>query len=347
MTKYSTNDPANMAQSIWDFPENIVDALKIEPSVPLEIGDKEFKNILIAGMGGSAIGGDVVNALAGDQIQIPLVVSRHYELPTWVDENSLVICSSYSGNTEETLFAFEDAKEKGASILGITTGGKLLSKLQEGEYPYLVIPSGLQPRAAMAFSFVPMLNVLNRLNLIDHSVLDELAGVVSLLSEKRLKYSSQDGDNPTLKLSENIVDKLPVIYGQSTTTGIAAMRWKGQICENAKMLAFHNELPELNHNEIVGWENNPSVINQIALIWLKDIQDNERVRYRQTFTGDILKNIAALQETVSVEGKTFTERFLHLIYFGDWVSFWCAVIHGTDPSPVFKIENLKKELAQV
>ncbi len=347
MSFYTINDPADMAKSIYDFPVNIVDALKIELSQPITADEITFKNILIAGMGGSAIGGDVVNALAGDQINIPLVVSRHYELPAWVSRDTLVVCSSYSGNTEETLSAFEDAKTKGAFIVGITTGGKLLAKLQEGNYPYIAIPSGLQPRAAMAFSFVPMLNLLNQLGLIDHSTIDQLNGAVSLLSKVREEYSIQGSENPTLKIAEKIAYKLPVIYGQTTTTGIAAMRWKGQICENAKMLAYHNELPELNHNEIVGWENNKSVIEQIALIWLKDVQDNERVRYRQTFTEEILNKVAAIQEIVSVEGETFTERFLHLIYFGDWVSYWCAAIHGTDSSPVFKIENLKKKLSNV
>ncbi len=347
MTKYTINDPAEMAQSIYEFAENITDALEIDLSSPLNAEYPSFRNICIAGMGGSAIGGDVVNVLTKDQLSIPLIVSRHYELPSWVYNRTLVICSSYSGNTEETLAAFEDAKRKGAYIVGITTGGKLLEKLTNNQYPCLVIPSGLQPRAAMAFSFVPMLNLLHKFKLIDHKPIDELDNVISLLKEKRLIYSEQQTDNPTLKLAEKLADKLPVIYGQTTTSGIAAMRWKGQICENAKMLAYHNELPELNHNEIVGWENNQSVIDKIVLVWLKDHDDNERVKYRQTFTENILKNVTLNQETVNVDGDTLSARFLHLIYFGDWVSYWCATIHKTDPSPVYKIENLKGQLGNV
>jgi len=347
MSDYKIFDPENMARSIFDFPENIHDALKIGDAINVEPSKNEIRNIVVAGMGGSAIGGDVVRVLVGAELTVPLIVSRHYELPAWVNKNTLVICSSYSGNTEETLAAFEDAKNKGAFIVGITTGGKLLSKLKKENLSCAVIPSGLQPRAAMAFSFIPMLFLLKKLNLISNTVLSDLRNVMTMLRDKREGYSLQHENNPTLKLAEKIANKIPVIYGQTTTTGIAAMRWKGQICENAKMLAYRNELPELNHNEIVGWENNPEALKHIALIWLKDTSDNPRVKHRQNITQNILKKVVPIQESVTVHGKTMTERFLHLIYFGDWVSYWCAVIHGTDPSPVFKIENLKKELGKL
>jgi len=148
-------------------------------------------------------------------------------------------------------------------------------------------------------------------------------------------------------MAKEIYGMIPIIYGVTDTTGVVALRWKGQICENSKMLAYHNELPELNHNEIVGWGNNPDLLNELSVIWLRDKFDNERIKARQDITKQILNDMDIMQHEIRAEGETKVERMLDLIYFGDWLSYWCAILHDTDPSPVEKINKLKEALANL
>ena len=339
-------DPDNMFKSIWEFPENLKDAFELGNSINLKNKYKNINNIVVAGMGGSAIGGDVLSVLEFDNLDIPLIVCRGYSLPNWVDKNTLVICSSYSGNTEETLSALDDAIIKKAQICAITTGGKIEQKITELGYDIVIIPSGLQPRAALAFSFIPMTKLLQKIGLINPGINKWLDNAIETLTKNRNLYSFEGVKNPIYVLSQKIFNKIPIIYADNSTLSIAAIRLKGQICENAKMLAYHNELPELNHNEIVGWENNSKLHKDLHVLWLKDILDNDRVKLRQEITATILTEEEVDQSEISVEGENFQERFLFMINYGDWLSFWCAILHGTDPSPVVKISRLKEVLSK-
>ena len=148
-------------------------------------------------------------------------------------------------------------------------------------------------------------------------------------------------------MAKDIYGMIPIIYGVTDTTGVVALRWKGQLCENSKMLAYYNEIPEMNHNEIVGWGNNPDLLSELSVIWLRDEDDNERVQARQDVTKTLLNNIDIMQHEVSGEGTTKIERLLDLINYGDWLSYWCAILHDTDPSPVEKIDKLKKALEEI
>ena len=339
-------DTQNMAKAIYDFPVQLKDAFEIGQKFTSSETNSDIRNVVVAGMGGSAIGGDVCKALLINELTVPMVVSRNYTLPNWVNEHTLLICSSYSGNTEETLSAFEDAKAKGALICGISTGGSLTEKLKEINADMIQIPSGLQPRAALAYSVVPMLSILHSFRLIGDEVITQVGKAFNLLSEKCDTYSKEDVSNPTYLLAQKIYQTLPIIYGTTETTSIAASRMKGQLCENGDMLAYNNELPEMNHNEIVGWENNSELFNQFSVVWLTDEQDHDRVQLRQDITRKLINMKNVEQHTISVAGSNRTERFLHLIHFGDWVSYWCAILHGTDPSPVLPIEQLKADLAE-
>jgi glucose/mannose-6-phosphate isomerase len=258
----------------------------------------------------------------------------------------LVIASSYSGGTEETLSAMTDALEKGCHICGITTGGKLKDVLQENDCDTVVIPTGLQPRAALAYSFVPMLYLLKGFGLVASDIDQKLNKTADLLESLRDNYSKAGDENATWLLAKSVHATIPIIYGETESTVVVAMRWRGQFSENGKMLAFHNELPELNHNEIVGWENNPELFNHLSIIWLKDKSDHERVSMRQDVTGTILKNVTKNQYEIAVSGASRFERLLHLIHYGDWVSLWCAYLNETDPSPVEKISSLKDQLSR-
>ena len=344
MTKYI--DPGNMFGAIWDFPENLSDALKLAEQIELKCNYENIENIVVAGMGGSAIGGDVVSIIEKNNIEIPFVVNRGYGLPNWANNHTLVVCSSYSGNTEETLCTLDDSIEKNAKICGITTGGKLVERLDELDKDVILIPSGLQPRAALAFSFVPMIVLLEKAGVLDSSLRQWLDSSVAQLQDSRVLYGKENESNPTYALAQKIKNRIPIIYSDSSTMGIAAVRLKGQISENGKMLAYHNELPEFNHNEIVGWENNPELLESLFVLWLIDSSDNPRIKHRQSITKSILDEVGVDQVVLEMAEKSFEERFLHMIHFGDWLSFWCAILHETDPSPVEKITSLKYQLSK-
>ena len=339
-------DPENMFGSIWEFPENLRDAFELGNNITLKHSYPNIRNIVISGMGGSAIGGDFVSVLEKQNLNVPFVVCRGYSLPNWVNEHTLVICSSYSGNTEETLSSLEDALSKNAQICGITTGGKIAERLNELDKDVVLIPSGLQPRAALAFSFVPMAKCLEKTGVLSLSLNKWINEVIDVLFNARELYSLENETNPVYELSQQIYNKLPIIYADNSTLGVAALRLKGQICENAKMLAYHNELPEFNHNEIVGWENNPNISDNLFVLWLTDVDDNPRVKHRQEITQTILNEAGADQYVLEMTGNSFQERFLHSVHYGDWLSYWCAILHGTDPSPVEKISRLKAELSK-
>ena len=347
MENHHVIDSDNMYQSIYDFSDHIVQALDIGRTINIHNTYDNIQNIVIAGMGGSAIGGDVVKLLTKNELKVPFVISRNYKLPNWVNENTLVICSSYSGDTEETLDSFDDSLNKGAKIIGISTGGTLTKLLIGNKLDVVTIPSGLQPRAALALSFVPMLCLLNKLGFISSNSIKDLKSTVSLLNDFRDKYYNQNEQNPTYAIAQRIYKTIPIIYGENEYTGIIALRWKGQLSENSKMLAFCNDLPEMNHNEIVGWENNNTLMDNISVIWLKDKDDHPRIISRQTATKDIIGKIAANHEVVSLQGDTQVERLLHLVHFGDWLSYWCAILHKTDPTPVKKIDHLKRILSKI
>ena len=346
MKSYKSIDISNMSQAIYDFPDHIQTAVKIGDNISLDHTYNGIQNIVLAGMGGSAIGGDVARLLAKNELNIPMLVSRNYTLPNWVNKKTLVICSSYSGNTEESIAAFDQAQDKGAQIIGITTGGSLMERMHDLKMDVLAVPTGLQPRAALALSFVPILYLLNKVNLVGSDTINELNCAVDLISLKRDQYREEIDKNPTYKLAQKIYKTLPIIYGENEATSILAVRWKNQLSENAKMLAFHNELPEMNHNEIVGWENNSELINQLSVIWLTDEGDHPQIAARQEVTREIIGDLPRYHEVVSVEGGSKVERLIHMIHFGDWVSFWCAILHGTDPTPVIKIDKLKRILSK-
>jgi len=337
-------DSNNMFDAIINFPKNIDEASKIAEKFKLKNKYDKIKNVIIAGMGGSAIGGDIVLALGEKDIDIPLIISRNYTLPNWVNENSLVICSSYSGNTEETLSCLEDALKKNAQICGITTGGILKGKLNELKKDVFITPSGLQPRAALAYSLIPISKILEKLDVLKISFdiwLDEF--LKNIINHQTI-YCLESQKNPTYVLAKNIYNKIPIIYADNSTLSVVGTRMKGQISENSKMLVYQSDLPELNHNEIVGWENNLDMIDNFVIIWLKDKSDHERNKYRQNITESILNEIKIKQFSVEVKGNSFQERFLHMLHFADWLSYWCALLHKTDPTPVLKIDRLKNSL---
>lgn len=337
-------DPQDMYKSIFDFPDQIEKAMEIGKNIELRKNYGNINKIVVAGMGGSAVGGDLLSLALKNHLTIPFFVCRNYTLPNWVDEKSLVICSSYSGNTEETLSAFKEAISKNAAIIGITTGGVLSNRLKENKCDEVTIPGGLQPRAAVGFSMIPMMFLIIKIMKIDLDMESKLKDTRQELLEKRDIYSKMDSENPVYLLAKNIYKNCVIIYGETGATEKLAIRLKGQLCENSKMLAYINEIPEMNHNEIVGWENNPELFSHLVVLWLVNKNGHIRNQKRVEITQSIFNQFPVKQYTIHLEGMSSIEQIFHFIHYGDWLSYWCAILHHTDPSPVDKINFLKKAL---
>lgn len=324
-----------MKEVLLDFPNQIRDASKTSWDVGLP---PKFKpsNIVCCGMGGSAIGGDLLSNLLKDQIDIPVFVNRDYELPNFVGEKTLVFISSYSGNTEETLSAYREATLRTKNIVCITSGGKIESS--NPKY-ILKVPSGYQPRCALGWLFVPMIVILHRLGIIKDPSSD-LEESIELLSRLGKEFGLEKS-NP-YKLANKLMGKMPIIYSD-LRFGAVARRWAGQLNENAKQFAHFNVFSELNHNEIVGFSGEPKI--PCLTVILKDRGYNERIKLRIEITKRIISPYTEI-EKVESEGKSLLARFFSLIYMGDWTSYWLATLKGIDPIPVERIEQLKKELGK-
>ena len=341
-------DPSNMYNTIFDLPEQMAKAQKMASgwNVPAE-EFPDIRNVVVVGMGGSAIGGDLARTYLAGEMLVPFTVCRNYQLPEFVDDETLVIASSYSGNTEETLAAVDDALDRKAMMAVLTSGGLLEEVARLNEIPMLVLPGGLQPRAAIGFSFVPLMMFLEKVGLVK-DVQSRLKTAISALQSwrDRMVEDQPDSGNPAKQLAQLLHGKIPIIYGGPVLTDVVAMRWKTQICENSKAMAFCNVYPEFNHNEICGWSKlTMDQKDGLIVINLRSGDDHERIAARM----DAVKRIIEEQDVMVIDlwaaGESRLERMLNLIQMGDFVSYYLAILNETDPTPVSAIEDLKKELA--
>lgn len=305
----------------------------------------ELGGIAVAGMGGSAIGSDLVAAAYDNSLPGPLVTIRGYRLPHWVDSRTLVFAVSYSGNTEESLSCLDQALERGCRVVCICSGGHMADVAAGNGLPIIEVPAGLQPRAAIGYLSMPIASCLESLGLIE-GVEGDVSEATALLRELSRLYGPENptSENPAKRLAMDLRGKIPVIYGCELTTA-AARRWKGQINENAKNAAFANEIPELNHNEIVGWENPAGSLGRFAVVFLSDEGVHPQNRRRIEITGGLMEDYAGLVRSCHPGGNSRLTRIFSSIYLGDYVSLYLAILNGVDPSPVDRIEDLKKKLA--
>jgi glucose/mannose-6-phosphate isomerase len=296
----------------------------------------KLKNIVLCGMGGSAISGDLLNCYVQDEIAVPILVNRKYEVPKFVDQNSIVFISSYSGNTEEVLSAYKEAITRTSNILCITSGGEI-----ERLNPNYIfkIPKGYPPRGALGWLFIPLILALEKLNIIKTKN-KEIEETISLL--KKFGEEFKLNNSTPYRLANKLVEKLPIIYSDQKFFPIA-MRWVTQLNENSKQLAHYNVFSELNHNEVVGF-GEPNI--KTFLIILKDKKYNSRINMRIELTKKLYSPYTEIQE-IEAYGDSLLARIFYLIYFGDWVSYWLAVIKGVDPMPVKRIDWLKRELKNI
>jgi glucose/mannose-6-phosphate isomerase len=309
-------------------------------------GFEAISNIVVTGLGGSAIGGDLLRVYAADKCPVPITVNRDYGLPHFVGPDTLVFAVSYSGNTEETLSAYREARVRGASIIAITTGGKLGEMALQDGVPLVKIPSGLAPRAATGYLFIPTLGILQRLGLLP-DLTAELTEMTVFIKElqKKIGPESPVEENLSKVIAQKFYNKIPVIWGAAGTTEVVAQRWKGQINENAKSPAYWNVFPELNHNEIVGFQFPPEILQKIHVIILRDERDHPRVQKRIEITKGVIKDVVDGCTEVWASGNGVLSRLFSLIYTGDYASFYLAALYGLDPGPVKVIDFLKGKLA--
>ncbi len=310
-----------------------------------KISKSKVKSIVVTGLGGSAIGGDLVRTYVSGECAVPILVNRNYTLPAFVNASTLVVISSYSGNTEETLSAYHDAIKRHAQIFCITSGGKVEELALKHKHYTVKIPSGAPPRTAIGYSLVPMLQTLAKFGFIGDKQ-QEIAETARYLKEKSLAYANfKDKQNLAVQLAKKCFGKLPIIYTSDDFTSAVGVRWKGQICENAKMLAYSNVFPELNHNELVGWNQYKDLLKKTTVIMLHDKSDHPRTAFRMRVTKSIIKKYASDVIDVESEGKSLLTRLFSLILLGDWVSYYLSILNGVDATPVKAIDFLKESLS--
>jgi glucose/mannose-6-phosphate isomerase len=338
-------DSGDMWGLMSNFPDHWKEVMELTKDIKLKVDSSKIKNICFAGMGGSAIGADLTRAYSLKSCPHPVQVNRHYEIPDYINEETLFIACSFSGNTEETLTALSTAIKKGAQVIGVTSGGELKKQAIEHEFDYIQIPGGMPPRAALAYSFVPLFRIFQSLGFLNEpdKVLEDTH---ELLKDGVSNFQDISG-NDALALAQELNESLPIIYSDALMMEPVNLRWRGQIEENSKMLVYGNLIPEMNHNEIVGWEHIAHLAGRLTVIILKDKEDNLRVKKRMEIVKELVMGQALSVIEISTIGESRLERLFSLVQLADWVSMYLALLNEIDPTPIAKIDILKSKLAEV
>ncbi len=339
-------DPNSMISLLESFPEQVQTAAESGRNLSLPLPGK-IRLLVVTGLGGSAIGGDLARSVVGPQLKVPLIVSRDYMLPGYVDASSLVLACSYSGNTEETLSSYREARRAKASIVCITSGGRLEAMARADEVPVVRLPIGFPPRAALGHSLLLLLAALQNMQIIpnmDGSVQEAM----ELLASLRGKYggASPEDANPAKNLARSLNGKIVAVYGSNGIMDAVALRWRSQIAENAKNLAFHHVLPEMNHNELVGWRYPEDVLRRVGVVLLRDKGDHPQIQRRFDLTRELIADRAGALHEIWSEGNSLLARILSTIYLGDFVSLYLAYLNNIDPTPVQVIDYFKSKLGK-
>jgi glucose/mannose-6-phosphate isomerase len=333
-------DPSGMLGDVLAQPAQFEDAVWRVESARIERG--EFaRGLVVCGMGGSAIGGDLAAAAVGLRASAPITTIRGYEPPAWVGTETLVLCASYSGNTEETLHCFEQAGKAGARRVAVTTGGELAAAARDAGVPVIGVPSGMQPRAAVVYMTVAALECAELAGAAP-PLRNEIEESAALLRDLAGKWGPETGDDSDAKaIALALEGRIPVVYGGSLTTA-AARRWRSQLNENSKIPAFYGDLPEAHHNEVVGWHHSDAPLTAVVL---EAPGEHERMQARFEITAEVATAAGLEIQRVRSHGDAALARVMSLVALGDLVSIYLGVLLGKDPTPVREIEDLKGRLA--
>ncbi len=344
---FRETDPQDMLARISELPQQCRHAWANAQSLPLPDEYRQAEAVVILGMGGSAIGGDLLRTLLESECPVPIVVNRDYTIPAFVNRRTLAIVSSYSGNTEETLTALEAARQAGAMLLAITTGGKLATRAQELNLPLLTFDYRATPRAALGHSIVALLGIVCRLGLVSDKKadLDEAIAVMESW-QREINEAVPLAENAAKQLAVKLHGHLSVIYGAGHLSEVAR-RWKGQFNENAKAWAFFEHLPEMNHNALAGTEFPADLAEKTCAVMLTSSLDHPRTKVRFQITQEILGQRGVSCEVVEARGESRLAQMLSAVHFGDYVSFYLAMLYGIDPTSLEVVDYLKQRLAEI
>lgn len=348
--EFAAIDPDDMLGHALNLPQTCADAWALGGETYPELDLARFagvKRILIVGMGGSAMGADLMAGLVADECPCPILVQRGYDIPAYVDgPETLVIGSSHSGNTEETLSAFHQAHDREASLLALTTGGELARLAQVWDTPLMRFRYDSQPRAALGYSFSLLVRLLCELGLVT-----DKAGEMAEAVEVMRNWQAEIGPavpvtaNPAKRMAGQLMERLPIVYGAGAMEAVAR-RWKTQLNENGKRWAFFDGMPEFNHNAVVGYGMPERVRSSSHVIMLRSSYDSPRIRTRWRITRRMLLHEGVSHDDVRARGQSRLAQMLSLIHFGDLVSVYVALTSGVDPTPVEPIVYLKEQLAK-
>jgi glucose/mannose-6-phosphate isomerase len=340
----TSRDPKGMYALALGFPEQCRAALRIAEATPISLDATGVRQVVLTGLGGSAAGGDFARALFEAEATVPFSVNRDYALPGYVGPDTLVFATSYSGNTEETLSAYADARGRGARIIVVTSGGELARRAAADRVPVVTIPGGQPPRTAMGFMLVPVLVAASRLGLLPAQ---DIAGSATDMERASTPWRAESptAANEAKQLALALHGAVGVLYGLGGWQTVVAGRWKGQINENAKQHVFSHALPEMNHNEILGWEgaHRQGVARWVTLL-LEDGTESYRMQLRARVTLDLVSR-AATTHRVKASGSTLLSKMLSLALLGDFVSLYLAALNEEDPYTIDSIDQIKNALA--
>jgi glucose/mannose-6-phosphate isomerase len=325
-----------MKELVDRFPTQLIEALSIAQSKAFKPSKHAIHNIVVSGLGGSGIGGSIVAEILSDSLKVPFYVNKDYSIPAFVGKNTLFIASSYSGNTEETLAALEKAINAGAEIACITSGGKVLEMAKENDFNYLQVPGGMPPRSCLGYSMVQLMGIVSNYQLTDYPCLEKVSASIDLLIAEKESIQTQAG-----QLADFLMDRMPILYTSSGLEGIA-VRLRQQLNENSKVLCWHHIIPEMNHNELVGWTT-PN--HQLAVVYLRSKNEYTRTAERIEFLQKIIANYTPHQLNLFSKGNSGIEEAFYLIHLCDWSSVYLAEKRNVDAMDIDIINRLKDHLS--
>ena len=327
-----------MNDYINDFSNHLREAIEIANNTTLSPYTKEIRNILICGLGGSGIGGTIVSDIISSKVNIPIAATKDYSIPNFVNEHTLVIANSYSGNTEETLYALEKCQARGAEIAVITSGGKLKTIAEENKYNNIIIPGNQPPRAMFGYAFTELFFMLNHYGIIEDSFKVDFDKAITLLDTEKADIQKQ-----AMNLAKKMYKQTPVIYVAKGFEGVA-VRFRQQLNENSKMLGWHNVVPEMNHNELLGWRTN---VDGLAVVYFRNKCDYDRNQIRMDINKKVISKFTSNITEIWSKGDSLIENSLYHIVLGDWTSWYLSEMNNVDAIEIDVINFLKGELAKI
>ena len=327
-----------MKSLIQNFSKQLTEAIVIGNNAKLTKSDSNITNILICGLGGSGIGGSIISELVVNKATVPINVTKGYFIPAYVNKNTLVIICSYSGNTEETLNCMNLAIAKNAKITCITSGGKIEETAKDKKFDCIIVPGGMPPRACLGYSLTQLFFVLNFHNIIDNSFKAEFQAAIKLIDTEENNIVKE-----ATSIAQILKDKIPVIYATTYNEGIA-IRFRQQLNENAKQLCWHHIIPEMNHNELVGWTQKN---DNLAVLFFLDNDEYSRNLARVEINKEVIKKYAGSITDIYSKGNSAIEKAIYFIHLGDWISMLLSELKGVDAVEINVINHLKSSLSKI